>query len=189
MATGIDEFSLETIGQLHAVATDLFIPFVVHRLTSPGQKTEALFDIDLRNVGEVPSARRQMLLRWAPDASPECPPGVGERTITEWAALGVACAVVWQYAGARLSSVSRCGDRFDYWVSHQGEVRCLEVSGTQDQNLETRHRLKVRQLLDNPYDAGGYVVAVSFGERRVILSSIPLRRTIHEPCKRSARAG
>jgi hypothetical protein len=166
----IDEFALQTIGQLHAVATDVFIPFVVHRLASPRRETEMLLDVELRDIGNVPNLKRRLLLKWDGVAIPPLPPGVGERTVTEWAALGIACAVVWEYAGARLSSVSRTGDRFDYWVSRDDQTGCLEVSGTQHQDLDARHRAKVRQLLDNPHGTGGYVVVVSFGERRVILS-------------------
>ncbi len=46
----------------------------------------------------------------------------------------------------------------------------LEVSGTLTGDLETRHRLKAEQLLDNPFGVDGYVVVVDFTARRVIFS-------------------
>ena len=65
------------------------------------------------------------------------------------------------------------GDRFDYWVGSE-EYECgLEVSGTMMVNaddIEARHRSKVRQLLDNPYSVGGYVIVVSFATRQAIFS-------------------
>jgi hypothetical protein len=95
---------------------------------------------------------------------------VPETTVTEWAALGVACAVVWHYGGLRLSAVSLDGDRFDYWVEREGRRWGLEISGTVDEDVEQRHRQKVRQLRDNPYGVDGYVVVVGFAGRRVIFS-------------------
>jgi hypothetical protein len=65
------------------------------------------------------------------------------------------------------------GDRFDYWVRQDGLRLGLEVSGTLEQDLEARHRQKFRQLNENPYGAGGYVVTVGFADRRVILSCHP----------------
>jgi len=43
-------------------------------------------------------------------------------------------------------------------------------SGTLTGDLETRHRLKAEQLLDNPFGVDGYVVVVDFSARRVIFS-------------------
>jgi hypothetical protein len=96
--------------------------------------------------------------------------GVSERVITEWAACGVACVVIAFYAGLTVREVAADGDRFDYWVDDGQYEYGLEVSGTMGTALDTRHRAKVRQLCDNPYDVDGYVVVVSFATRHVILS-------------------
>jgi hypothetical protein len=82
----------------------------------------------------------------------------------------VACAVIWHYAGLRLHAVAAEGDRVDYWVLRHTQEFGLEVSGTTTENLESRHREKVRQLRDNPYGVDGYVVVVGFDVRRVIFS-------------------
>src|SRR5713101_2292055 len=73
-----------------------------------------------------------------PDASCQC-----YNTITEWAACGAACAVVWRYAGLRVREVAADGDRFDYWVDDGAREFGLEVSGTTTDDVETRHRTKV----------------------------------------------
>lgn len=44
------------------------------------------------------------------------------------------------------------------------------MSGTVDEDVEQRHRQKVRQLHDNPYGVDGYVVVVGFAARRAIFS-------------------
>jgi hypothetical protein len=36
--------------------------------------------------------------------------------VTEWAACGVACAVLGVYTRLRVRAVAADGDRFDYWV-------------------------------------------------------------------------
>lgn len=46
----------------------------------------------------------------------------------------------------------------------------LEVSGTTKDDVESRHRAKVRQLQENPYGVDGYVVVVGFAKREVIIS-------------------
>ncbi len=83
---------------------------------------------------------------------------------------GVACVVLWHFAGIRLHAVAAEGDRFDYWCLDETQEFGLEVSGTTADNLEARHREKVQQLLDNPYGADGYVIVVGFATRRVIFS-------------------
>ena len=85
------------------------------------------------------------------------------------AACGVACVVVALYAGLTIRAVAADGDRFDYWVDDGAYEYGLEVSGTMDAALNTRHRAKVRQLCDNPYGVDGYVVVVSFITHRVIM--------------------
>jgi hypothetical protein len=91
-------------------------------IDSPNSVAPAEVDlrVELRDIGAVGSATRHMRLRWDAARALALPPGVAETTITEWAALGVACAVIWHYGGLRLSAVSLDGDRFDYWVDREG---------------------------------------------------------------------
>jgi hypothetical protein len=101
---------------------------------------------------------------------PRQPLGVPERTITEWAACGVACAVLARYTSMRICAVTGDGDRFDYWVRDGDQEYGLEVSGTITDDLETRLRLKIRQLCTNPYGVDGYVIIVGFSTNEVIFS-------------------
>jgi hypothetical protein len=166
----MDEFPLEQIGQLHAVATDLFVPFVVYRCGTAADPRGVTLEVELRGVPDRPDGRRQFRLSWQEASAPLLPAAVPDWTVTEWAALGVASAVIWQYAGARLSAVTMRGDRFDYWVRRGDERYGLEVSGTTADELADRHREKVAQLRENPFAAAGFVVVAGFASRRVIFS-------------------
>ncbi|MGH9839395.1 MAG: hypothetical protein ACREEM_11490 [Blastocatellia bacterium] len=78
--------------------------------------------------------------------------------MTEWAACGLACVVLARYTQLRVTQVTGDGDRFDYWVSDGEREYGLEVSGTMTEEMETRHRAKVRQWRENPYEVDGYVI-------------------------------
>jgi hypothetical protein len=95
---------------------------------------------------------------------------VQANTVTEWAAVGVALAVVAHYTGFRVRHVATPGNSFDYWLTDGRWQYGLEVSGTMTEELEARHRDKVRQLRANPYGVDGLVVTVCFPARAVILS-------------------
>lgn len=101
---------------------------------------------------------------------PEAPHWEKECTVREWTACGVACAVMSLYTGLHMREVRRDGDHFDYWVENRRRGCGLEVSGTMMDDVETRHRVKVRQLCENPYDVDGYVVVVGFATHEVISS-------------------
>jgi hypothetical protein len=161
---------LETIGEFHALAAHLFVPFAVTRLQERPEDVETVLAIELRGIRGGATEERQLRLTWEKESIPQLPLAIQDNPLTEWAALGVACAVIWHYAGLRLHAVAAEGDRFDYWVMQGAQEFGLEISGTMRANLEARHREKVQQLRDNPYGSDGYVVAVGFATRRVIFS-------------------
>jgi hypothetical protein len=68
----------------------------------------------------------------------------------------------------RVRAVAARGDRFDYWVADGDYYYALEVSGTTTDDLTSRHREKVGQLLDNPLGLGGHVIVVGFRPPRVV---------------------
>jgi hypothetical protein len=166
----VDSFRLETIGELHPLDTHPFIPFAVTRLRQDSQETEAVLAVELRGIPGQPTAERQLRLFWGSESVPQLPVAVQDNPLTEWAALGVACAVIWHYAELRLHAVAAEGDGFDYWLRQETQEFGLEISGTMASDLEARHREKVRQLQGNPYGSDGYVVVVGFSTRRVIFS-------------------
>jgi hypothetical protein len=90
--------------------------------------------------------------------------------VTEWAALGLACVVLARYTTAQVSQVTGDGDRFDYWVSDGEREYALEVSGTMTDEVEARHRVKVRQWRENPYGVDGYVIVAGFAGYNIICS-------------------
>jgi hypothetical protein len=167
----ITSFHLETIGEIHPVAAHLFVPFAVTRLQQHPEDTEAVLALSLRGIDETTTeVRHQFRLFWERNSMPSLPLAVQYHTLTEWAALGVACVVIWHFAGLRLHAVAALGDGVDYWVKREDQEFALEISGTRTADLEDRHQEKVRQLLANPYGTDGYVVVVGFAARRVIFS-------------------
>lgn len=168
--SAVESFRLETIGELHPLAAHLFVPFAVTRLQERREDTEAILAIELRDIRGEKTANRQLRLFWGKESIPQLPLAVQDNPLTEWAALGVACAVIWHYAGLRLQAVAAAGDRFDYWVRQEAQELALEISGTIATDLESRHREKIQQLRANPYGVDGYVAVVSFTTRRMIFS-------------------
>lgn len=166
----MDSFRLETISEIHPLATEVFIPFVVARLQEHPEDREANLALELHDISGTATKELPLRLYWEAASISKLPLAIPDNSLTEWAALGIACAVIWEYAGLRLHAVAAAGDRFDYWVMQEMQEFALEVSGTTGGNLEDRHREKISQLLDNPYGIDGYVVVVGFKTRRVILS-------------------
>ena len=173
----MDEFRLGDRVSGHAVDTSVFLPFTIGRLIAGTRQNRATLDVELRNVLGEGVASRRLRVAWEADAIPRLPLGVTERTATEWAACGLASVLLSVYTESWLSGVAMDGDRFDYWVSDGVQDLALEVSGTVLENPERRHRLKVRQLLDNPYGIDGYVVVVGFRALQCIFSFERFRGT------------
>jgi hypothetical protein len=141
----LDEFPLELIGQLHGIAAGLFVPFVIQRLSRTPDDRTCDLEVELVGIGGVARAERRLRIAWQRESVLERPLGVQDHVVTEWAALGIAAAVVWQYAGVRINAVAEVGQSFDYWVSDRDGLVGLEVSGTVTDELDSRHRAKVRQ--------------------------------------------
>lgn len=88
-------------------------------------------------------------------------------TITEYATLGVACAVVHHRASLEITEVTRRGEKADYWLGDKALM--LEVSGQQDGNLDVLCHEKSTQLLSNPFGKSGFVCVANFAARVVRL--------------------
>src|SRR5262245_11867943 len=113
MAIEPDEYRLNDLATAHDIGTELFMPFVVRRLAGDSGASEALLMVRLRDAAERVAPLR---ITWVPRAD-DLPPGVQDHTVTEWAAVGVACVLVHLYAGLRITAVAELGDCFDYWVT------------------------------------------------------------------------
>lgn len=168
-----DECQLEdTLGRQH-IGAIVFLPFVIARLQRGTPTNEAILTVNLRNITDEIDTNRILRIRWDAANVPVQPLAVQEKVITEWAACGVACAVVAVYTGLQVMDVADEGDRFDYWIGGSGPDYGLEVSGTLTEaqsEVEARHRAKVRQLRSNPHEVNGFVAVADFSRREVILS-------------------
>lgn len=166
----MDEYQLEDIALDHRIGAGVFVPFVIARLQGEEHATEVVLTVTLRDVDNPGDRQERLRLFWASSSAPSQPLGVQERTVTEWAALGLACVTLARYTAARVSQVAGDGDRFDYWVSDDEREYGLEVSGTMTDEIESRHRAKVRQWRENPYRADGYVIIAGFTSYNIICS-------------------
>lgn len=170
MEVALDEYRLEDLARAQRIGMAAFVPFAIVRLRGDTEATETTLTVKLRCIRDIGETQRMLRLSWSADSAPLQPLAVQERTLTEWAACGVACVVLSLYAGLTVREVAGDGDRFDYWVDDGKREYGLEVSGTTTDDVETRHRAKVRQLRDNPYGVDGYVVVVGFASHDVIFS-------------------
>jgi hypothetical protein len=168
-------FNLESAFRWRPVNTYIFAPFLIARLEENSQASDRAltYQISLHNVQGENRRTVPLKLTWTDSMVPPVPLAAQREYITEAAACGLAFALISHFTAAVLVDVADRGDRFDYVLSQNG-VRCgVEVSGTQAedrQSLRDRHQQKIRQLLDNPYGWGGYVVIVGFTRCEVILS-------------------
>lgn len=164
-----EEYQLEDITNDHNIGAEIFIPFAIVRLQEEANQTEVTLTVKLRNIDNSDS-ERSLRLFWFAENRPTQPIAVQERVVTEWAACGVACAVVASYTNLHITQVAVEGDRFDYWLSDGEQEYGLEISGTMTDELDARHSIKVRQLRDSPHEVDGYVVVVGFSTKEVIIS-------------------
>lgn len=116
LTVALDEYRLENIARDHRIGAGIFVPFTIARLRDGTDATEAILNVRLRNVGDSDETERRLRLSWSADSALAQPLGVQERTVTEWAAYGAACALVALYTSLRVREVAGDGDRFDYWV-------------------------------------------------------------------------
>ena len=94
---------------------------------------------------------------------------LGQRKITEHAAVGLALLFLPYLAEGEVTEVCRNGDRTDYWVD--GNECLLEISGTHaPARLRFRHRAKVAQGRGNPRGAPYFVSVSCFGNFQNVFS-------------------
>jgi hypothetical protein len=141
----------------------VFLPFAIYCLSQENPAiNEAVLTVNMGDKTE------ELLVFWNADSVRSLSPAVQSHIITEWGALGIACAVLYSLGnGLRIVETARLGDRFDYWITNGEREYALEVSGTYSDSLTDRHQDKVQQLSENPYGLDGYVIVVRFASREV----------------------
>ncbi len=165
-----DELSLNLGIRNNAIDAQWFLPFTIYRLQPYAVSQQFVMTVNLYRILTEPIVTRRLLLTWETDTPTITSPPVQDAVITEWAACGIACAVLPFYTQLRFVKVTESGDRFDYWVGDGKQLYGLEVSGILDGGIVRRQRMKTRQLLANPFGVGGYVCIVHFGQQSVDLS-------------------
>ena len=167
--TTIDEYLLDNIETDSDIYAEFFIPFVLIRLSSADKdENYAKLSIRLHDVGLSGSRQRILHLSWRKRALPMDSLPVQSKVVTELAACGIACVLVPLYADLRVLFTAQEGDRFDYWIGDDQRQWGLEVSGTVDEDLHSRHRAKIDQLLKNPFGVSGYVAVTKFSTQESI---------------------
>lgn len=119
----IDEYRLEQITADHPIYVGGFIPFAIERLRGRADSTEATLDVHLVDIVGPGEVIRRLRLTWSASSMPAGALAVQERVKTEWAACGVALALLSRYTACRAHYVAREGNRFDYWVKERRPVR------------------------------------------------------------------
>jgi hypothetical protein len=166
---------LDTAFVSQPVNTHIFAPFLIARLEEHADVHEKALDyqVTLHDIGAHGERTVPLRLAWTEPMIPPVPLAAQREYITEAAACGLAFALLAHFTAATLVDVADRGDRFDYIVSENGVRLGVEISGSQAEEkslLRDRHGQKIRQLLENPHQWGGYVVIVGFTRREVILS-------------------
>jgi hypothetical protein len=168
----------------HVVGAEILMAFIIPELGGTQgagvQTTE--FSVRLENVGETGKQTHRLILQWNSDAAPHGKPPMKEYRMTDYAARGLACAVLWHFTGKRVHRTSIPGQGFDYWVGGETAEQGLKVGGTRSDDAATmqqRHAAKRRQLFSS-LRVGGYVVIVGLARREIILS-------YHAPKEAAAR--
>jgi hypothetical protein len=169
MAVESHTFALEEIVTRNAIDARWFLPFTIHRLAPQSVNQSAVIKLSLSSIQEERKVS-SLQLTWQPESAALTVPPVQEHIVTEWAACGVACAVIPLYTGLQVLQVAQSGDGFDYWIGNEDQEYGLEVSGTMGVDIEQRHRAKVRQLLQSPHKVAGYISITSFRAMNSVLS-------------------
>ena len=177
------EIALDAAFQDCPVNTQIFKPFLIGRLTEHPAVMENMleYQVHLQNVGSPGTRSVTVKWTWTEEMIPPMPLAAQQKDVTEAAAVAMAFAALTNFTSATLVSVAARGERFDYVLAEHG-VRCgVEISGTQmedRQAMRDRQMQKIRQLLANPKQWGGYVVIVGFARREIWLSRHAPEETI-----------
>ena len=161
---------LETLLAQSAIDASLFLPFTIFRLRSYAVNQQTELTVSLYEPDTETPHTHTLHLTWDSSSDTLTTPPIQSHTITEWAACGIALAIVPLYTSYQVLEVARIGERFDYWLGHSVREVGLEISGTIEGDLALRTKVKQNQLKRNPYKSAGYVCVVGFEKQQVRLS-------------------
>ncbi|MEM7133963.1 MAG: hypothetical protein AAF702_47150 [Chloroflexota bacterium] len=161
---------LEGLLTQSAIDASLFLPFTVFRLRPYSINQKVTLAVSLYELNAKVPKTYNLELFWNRLSDTLTTPPIQAHTVTEWAACGIALALVPIFTPYRVLEVAQVGERFDYWLGHDVRDVGLEISGTIDGDLSSRTKIKQRQLMRNPYKSAGYVCVVGFEKQQVRLS-------------------
>src|ERR1700760_3021381 len=98
--------SLEECLRLHAIDAGIFAPFVIARLSSTSESHFAELWVRIKEESSRAEQSLRVRILWNPESRFALPVAVQERTLTEWAALGVACTLLPALTGMRILAVA-----------------------------------------------------------------------------------
>ena len=89
-----------------------------------------------------------------------------QKTITEYAAIAVAAALLSNELSLTISEVGLCGDSGDYWLEdgQQNPAGLIEVGGKQSGRTGSQYQNKRRQVLKNRVTHRAFVSVTQFGK-------------------------
>lgn len=161
---------IEVLLAQSAIDASLFLPFTIFRLRPYAINQQVTLEVSLYEANIETPQIHNLQLAWDPTSDTLITPPIQQSTLTEWAACGIALALVPVYTPYRVLEVAQMGERFDYWLGHAIRDVGLEISGTIEGDLNTRMKIKQQQLKRNPYKSAGYVCVVGFERQQVRLS-------------------
>jgi hypothetical protein len=161
---------IETLLAKSAIEASLFLPFMIFRLRPYAVDRCVTLTVLLFDTGNETPQTHELQLTWHSASDTLLVPPVQTHILTEWAACGIALALVPLYIPYRVLEVAQSGARFDYWLGETVREVGLEVSGTIYGDLVARTQIKQQQLKRNPYKSAGYVCVVGFEKQQVRLS-------------------
>ncbi len=110
----------------HSIDATVFEPFVATELggtNDAGMQTTDFF-VTLQDIGAAGTRTHRLRIAWRGERGRRGRRPVQETVMTEWAACGIASAVLWHYTGLWVWTTADAGEGFDYWV--KGAFDCLE---------------------------------------------------------------
>lgn len=160
--------------QGHGIDATVFEPFVIAEIGgTPSAGTEQTeFAVTLENVGQSRTRTERLLIEWRGSSAFRGRSPMQMREMVEFAACGMACAVLRHYTDFGVRDTAEVGEGFDYWVTNGKQEQGLEISGTLSEaasEMQERHREKRAQLFSE-LAVGGFVVIVGLVRREVIVS-------------------
>lgn len=153
-----------------AIDASPFLPFTIFRLQPYAVQQQVKLTVSLYEPNKETPRKHNLSLSWNSSSDTLTTPPIQQHTITEWAACGIALAIVPLYTNYQVLEVAQMGERFDYWLGRSSREVGLEISGTIEGDIALRTKVKKNQLKRNPYQSEGYVCVVGFEAQQVWLS-------------------